>query len=239
MKKFRNVFALVLAFVIASMSTIPAYANEADFNEASRNYYANLDIEQVDSNTREKVIAAREEIIFNESWVADGLEAYVIDGDGNIKERIPEFSSVFPAEWGTSIVEQVNDATRDSLANMLANSDFPYGNYYSCDVKLQYPSTEVNTPCFKTIKTRGSLNGVATEMTSISTVGYIPNNHTFNLGYTNISTGRSLLHKMRLKNNEGLKLNTSGMDITLGIRASSFVYGGNMSFWITEIWDKR
>lgn len=76
-------------------------------------------------------------------------------------------------------------------------------------------------------------------MTSINTIGYIPNDHTFNLGYTNVGTGRNLLHEIRLKTNEGIKLDTSSIDITLGIRASSYDYGGNTSFWITEEWRKN
>lgn len=38
-------------------------------------------------------------IIYRYSWVADGLNGQILDKNGNIKRKVPEFSELFPEDW--------------------------------------------------------------------------------------------------------------------------------------------
>ena len=58
-----------------------------------------MNLDQASEAMQEKILQAREEIIFSKSWVADGLQGFVYDKDGNVIEEVPQFSEIFPADW--------------------------------------------------------------------------------------------------------------------------------------------
>lgn len=72
----------------------------ADVMEAAPYAYMDLNAVQ-DTATKEKILEARNTIIFNQSWTAEeGLEAGVIDLEtGEWIEQAPYFYDIFPADW--------------------------------------------------------------------------------------------------------------------------------------------
>lgn len=73
---------------------------EEAFKKHNVEYYAYMDIDNADENLKVIILEARKRIICSvDGWAADGVEGYVIDGDGNIKERIPCFHELFPSDW--------------------------------------------------------------------------------------------------------------------------------------------
>lgn len=67
----RRVISAALAMVMVMAISIPAFAIDKE-REVSRLAYMNLD--QASEAMQEKILQAREEIIFSKSWVADGLQ---------------------------------------------------------------------------------------------------------------------------------------------------------------------
>lgn len=96
----RRVISAALAMVMVMAISIPAFAIDKE-REVSRLAYMNLD--QASEAMQEKILQAREEIIFSKSWVADGLQGFVYDKDGNVIEEVPQFSEIFPADWDMTI----------------------------------------------------------------------------------------------------------------------------------------
>lgn len=62
-------------------------------------YYAYLDLETAGDDLKPIILAARNQIIFRYSWVADGLSGRVYSSDGTLIEEQPHFSELFPEDW--------------------------------------------------------------------------------------------------------------------------------------------
>lgn len=66
--------------------------------------FAYLDPENASPEMREKILSARNAIIFSTDWVADGFEMRVEDRDGNVIQRLPHFSELFPG-WDLPVYD--------------------------------------------------------------------------------------------------------------------------------------
>ncbi len=66
--------------------------------------FASLDPENASPEMREKILSARNTIIFSTDWVADGFEMRVEDRDGNVIQRLPHFSELFPG-WDLPVYD--------------------------------------------------------------------------------------------------------------------------------------
>lgn len=66
--------------------------------------FAYLDPENASPEMREKILSARNTIIFSTDWVADGFEMRVEDRDGNVIQRLPHFSELFPG-WDLPVYD--------------------------------------------------------------------------------------------------------------------------------------
>ena len=73
-------------------------------NEEAIQYYAYLDLDTAAPELAPVILKARNIIIFRESWVADGIQGYVHDSDGNLVEVVPQFSELFPEEWSVPVL---------------------------------------------------------------------------------------------------------------------------------------
>lgn len=105
MNKMKRKVCAVLSFVsIICMAIVPAAAETE--NDAARQeriqaarQYAYLDLESASSEMKEKILSAREIIIYSsDGWCADGFSGTVTYADGTV-ERVPNFSELFPSDW--------------------------------------------------------------------------------------------------------------------------------------------
>lgn len=72
-------------------------------SEEDIQYYAYLNLEAAEESLKPVILAARNKIIFRYSWVADGVSGRIYGKDGNIKEELPQFSELFPADWNEPV----------------------------------------------------------------------------------------------------------------------------------------
>lgn len=119
MKKIISLFLsmLLLAASVTCLAaentsdSLPAEAQTA-LTEAAQ--YAYLDLDSATPSMQEKILEARNTIIFSKDWVADGYEAYVGDvTTGEILEVLPTFSSLFPG-WDLPVDETLVAARVES-----------------------------------------------------------------------------------------------------------------------------
>lgn len=77
-------------------------------------YYAYMNYDTASTELKETIMAARNQIIYSQSWVADGFECYIIAPDGT-QEKVATFSELFP-DWEMPIVDTDDAAvTPDGL----------------------------------------------------------------------------------------------------------------------------
>lgn len=77
-------------------------------------YYAYMNYDTASTELKETIMAARNQIIYSQSWVADGFECYIIAPDGTQK-KVAAFSELFP-DWEMPIVDTEDAAvTPDGL----------------------------------------------------------------------------------------------------------------------------
>lgn len=78
--------------------------------------YAYLDPDSASEALREKILAAREVIIFHSRWVADGYSGNIWDVEtGEIIETLPAFSELFPG-WDLPVYDTIQEqVTEDGL----------------------------------------------------------------------------------------------------------------------------
>lgn len=97
-----SAFCLLIPASITAQSAVeePPLNVEEAFKKNNIEYYAYMDIDNADENLREIILEARKQIINSvDGWAADGVEGYVVDSEGNIKEKIPCFHELFPLDW--------------------------------------------------------------------------------------------------------------------------------------------
>ena len=189
--------------------------------------YAYIDLNSVDSTElKNKIVEARNTIIFSQSWVNDEINGYTLDEYGN-REEVPKFHEIFPSDWEIPIWKQENQEN-DSIgltktSKESANWDIFFQDY----VKLKIPSSIVTSPEFCSISTSGFV-GKPNEyhVKELLTVGTYETGGTYNLGYANKETGESLGVKVGLNSGKPFAI-TPQKNIKVSIRASSYDSPGN------------
>ncbi len=102
MKHGKKILAVLSAAAIAASMSLPAFA--AGVAVSNMNSVAYMDTFKAEPEMREKILAARCEIVYGgQAWTVDGA-AYHICPDGT-KELLPEFSDLFPGWDVTEISE--------------------------------------------------------------------------------------------------------------------------------------
>lgn len=171
----------------------------------------------VNESLRTEIIQARNELIHQESWVADGVNGYVVDANGNIIEELPQFSEIFPSDWELpSVVQETTDIPVMTRA---------WEPVLEKEVTLKKASGTTATP-FHSMATSTSRY----YLKSITTCGTKAGG-TYNLGYTNKSTGDEIAWKTKLASGNGLRIDPP-KNITVSIRASTYTDPGT---WLMEI----
>lgn len=96
----KKIITSLLTAALCFSMLVPAMAVDSEDNSVSTSeYYAYMDLETANLALKETILEARNQIIFSESWVADGINGYRTDPDGNIVCIQPQFSELFPSNW--------------------------------------------------------------------------------------------------------------------------------------------
>ena len=67
-------------------------------------YYAYMNVETAEESIKMKILQARNIIISNSSWTADGVKGCEEnEEDGTVRE-LPQFSEMFPSDWEMPIL---------------------------------------------------------------------------------------------------------------------------------------
>lgn len=228
----KRAISVILVFLMVFVIGTSAMAMAADSRAIA---YMTID-ETTSLSVKNQILAAREEIIFSHSWVADGVNGRILDKDGNVKEVLPHFSDLFPADWDIPAMESSEALQAPSVAaNPFAQLTRGISLYFREQVRLTNPPYAQDTPVFYTMDTTG-FPGTYAEY-NIETVyttgiyGNTTNIATYNIGYTNMNTNRSLGFAERLNNGECFAIDPPE-DITLGIRASTYT---NVGYWSMQV----
>ncbi|MEJ8306445.1 hypothetical protein [Saccharibacillus sacchari] len=179
MKKFLGKFGMVL--VLLTTFTVPSFAKAADqsiYSAMSLDQLAYSDVEHAPKEWKEKILAAREKLIYSESWTVDGQVSYELP-DGTLKS-LPEFSELFPG-WDVPKVNtfKASDhpvALDDPIFTIMAASYVGY-------VYLFNPPVGQETPNFYAFT--ANTNRVTMEASTLPGSSY-------NAGYANLTNGTSV-----------------------------------------------
>ena len=223
--------AMVMSLCLPSLALeIPSEAIDLVELEQAKTF-AYMDVSTVSAELKTKILEARETIIFSESWVADGISGRILDKDGNIKEELPQFSELFPADWNIPVLES-SIGVKNEVGGVYGTSEGYVTLLYQGGVFLKKPSSTVNSPSFYSFQSTG-FAGTMYEY-SIETVytwGIYQNPSeiaSYNIGYSNADTGKSLGHATRLENGETFAIDPP-RNITVAVRASTYDSVGSWS----------
>ena len=261
LKKFRTsligglaIVAVITSAGAANITTTPEMSTEyitqqlskLDFSampewrknavvEASN--YAYMDLNAAKSiDQKEKILQARETIIYSQGWDADGLGGYISDSEGNVIEEIPAFYDLFPADWSIPTV-----STEESASNSEGDV-VPYSwdiALYQKSVILKKPTSGTNSDPFYEMATAGFV-GTSAEyhVSAIRTSGIhggTPMEGYYNVGYSDAETGESYGWMPDLASGQSFTKNVKD-NITVAIRASTYSHPGE---WLMTVWGDR
>ena len=114
--------------------------------------YAYMDIDSATPVMKEKILAARNAAIFNQSWTYlaenDGVTAGGIDFNTNTMQELPDFYDIFPADWE---VPSADDDDKQNAADEIAVPN-SVATFYLLrrfpNLILSAPPSTANTPNF-------------------------------------------------------------------------------------------
>lgn len=188
-----------------------------------------------DDLIKEAVLAAREEIIYSKTWVADGINGRIIDSDGTVTE-VPHFSELFPEDWEIPVMSCSQGEVEVEQVEMNGRATSAEIDIWSCyegNLRLTNPSSLYDTDPFCTFRTSGSLEPVydfVVESVYVWGGYHFPSGiGTYNVGFSNNDTGASLGYATRLNSGQGFEIDPPA-EITLGVRASTYDTVGNWYF---------
>lgn len=95
-------------------------ADIAIIKEAST--YAYMSLDTATAELEEKILEARSEIIYHQSWTVDG-QARLVHADGTIEE-LPEFYDLFPSDWDIPCDEVSATPLIDSMSVFGATASY-------------------------------------------------------------------------------------------------------------------
>ena len=212
MKKFISV---ALACMLLATTMVTASAAEPDQEMQIDNNLAYLDLNEATPSMQKKILKAREQIIYNTNWVADGYSGAVIDMDtGEVKEEIPHFSEVFP-DWDVPVGEITENEVEALPKIGVSPDDFLF--IYSKRVYLEQATQSHNADAFFTFQNDPYEIGTAIAIGATS----LSSSETCNVGISDATTGESLLVQTRLSEGEAAVLYGVFNEI-LSCRASTY-----------------
>lgn len=82
-------------------------------DDADVGYYAYMDLETADESLKAKILEARNIIISNSSWTADGVKGYIENREDGTVRELPHFSEIFPSDWEMPVLSTKEDEQRE------------------------------------------------------------------------------------------------------------------------------
>lgn len=178
--------------------------------------YAYLDIDTEMASIEEKISNSRKEIIYNNSWVADGYTAYIGDVRTGKEEALPNFNDLFP-DWDLPIEDTVEISYNNTDSEIMPlASTYIFNNL----VYLYNPGVVISRPFFTTTIGRNvqELRSFATSLPGTSC----------NIGFTNMNTNQSITYGSNLSAWQYVRiLGSKNSLVPIGVRASTNSTQGN------------
>lgn len=81
--------------------------------QAEKRYYAYLNQDKAVQSLKDKIITARNELIYRQDWAADGYTVYCVDPTTGESELLPAFSDLFPG-WDLPVEPISNEIPVDN-----------------------------------------------------------------------------------------------------------------------------
>lgn len=158
---------------------------------------AYMDIDQADEETQAKILEARKAVIYTRSWRADDVVMVTADSLSMNFEISPKFSDLFP-NWDLP-VEEVDEEEEDEGGSD-AFSMNPYPTVTDVVFNSRYNVPASVTGKLAPIMCTAKIPQAALGQCKLTTSGLsLPTGmNTFNVGYTDIKTGKSIAHKMNI-----------------------------------------
>ena len=233
----KKVVYAILVTIIAVGLCIPGLAVGLEDNMSPVTNIAYIDINEATPELKQKILQAREEIIFSYSWVADEVNGRVLDENGNIVEELPHFSDLFPEDWDEPVIK---NNTGKQISGIIPtpterSTQELWQQMFQESVWLKTPPANVSSPAFYTLSTTG-FEGTPYEyhLQKVRTYGTYRNpaeTAQYNCGYTNADTGKSYGHLTRLENGQKFELNPP-QGIRLSVHASTYT---NVGDWLMTV----
>ena len=232
-----KVVRAILVTIIAVGLCIPGLAAGLEDNMSPVTNIAYMDINEATPELKQKILQAREEIIFSNSWVSDEVNGRVLDENGNVIEELPHFSDLFPEDWEPPVLktntgEQVGEII--PIAPERSTQEL-WQQMYQESVWLKKPPVNTGSPAFYSLSTTG-FKGTPNEyhLQTVKTSGMYRNpaeDAQYNCGYTNTDTGKSYGYKVGLKNGQQFEVDPP-QGIRLSVHASTHT---NVGDWLMTI----
>lgn len=246
--KRQKIFAFLLSVaLLLSISSGFAVGADVEKEELSTEAYAYMDLETASPEMQEKILKAREEIIFSQSWAADDVSLYVVDIETGERERVPSFSELFPGWDLPSYDPEIEEESEETIA-------IPY--YVDPDVDAEIPEynsedlEKLPDPPDNVERQGEDLNADHATRRVYSGAVYLRNpsdteastpfftfykeaievytyaslltaSETYNIGYRNVTTGNYLGYVLRIPYGAGCSLVGSGQ-YYCAVRASTY-----------------
>lgn len=108
--------------ILCSALIVQSYAASAEEDHqaalARAEQYAYLDLDSASPELQEKILDARNTIIYSQDWVADGFTGYIGDvRTGEILKELPTFSSLFP-DWDLPILDTATESENENTIDL-------------------------------------------------------------------------------------------------------------------------
>lgn len=238
MKKMMNL-ALSFIMIIAMITTAFAESDGPDtcwYETESLNQLmvAYMDLDQADAEIREQIMIAREKIIYSNAWVADGVNGYVTDTDGNIIEVIPHFSEIFPADWDIP-TQDIEQKLREEIMPISAD-DSEQRYFFAETLELSVPPVDTNSKSFCSFNTSYFSMGLFPyHVARVGTCGRRGSSnsiYTYNVGYSNATTGVSLGWKPYIESGKCFSIEPPS-NTKVAVRASTYDSPGTWFISVT------
>lgn len=222
--KLRKIFACGMAIISLFCTTAFAAGPSAEMSAEAKQMervsaaqsIAYLDIDEASPAMQARILEARDVIINNTSWVADGYTAVVHKANGTSYE-VPKFSELFPG-W---------DMPMESIAFTSANSGLvpmaSEGSATHTNIALKNPSATADSDPFYYFTMSETL---------ITWVDDLIISETCNLGYTNMQTHQSVAKLTYMEPGDSIEVNTvpGHASDNVAVRASTFSTPGLGNF---------